>query len=205
MADFEGIIKQHAGDDGSIPASAIGSIVTAIKQTVGNEFVEKERYKAKLSEIDTLKEQSQTAGDAAMTAEKWKTKYDALRHDFEQYKADQAAKETRAAKEAAYREILKDAEVPEQHFAKVLKYSDVDSVELDADGKAKNAKELLKAIKEEWSDHIPTTTTQGASTATPPEQTKGATVLSVEEIKKIEDTSERQQAWALHLAAQQQN
>lgn len=203
MADFESIIKQHAGEDGSIPSTAIGTIVTAIKQAVGNEFVEKERYKAKLTEIDTLKEQTQTAEDNATTAEKWKTKYDALKHDFEQYKADQAAKEARAAKEAAFRDILKDAGIPEQHYAKVLKYSDIDGVELDPDGKAKNAKELLKSLKEEWSDHIPTTTTQGASTANPPDKTKGATVLSVDEIRKIEDTSERQQAWALHLAAQQ--
>lgn len=168
MADFETIIKKHAGDDGSIPASAINAVVSAIKTAVGNEYVDKERYKAKLTEIDTLKEQQQTADDKATTAEKWKTKYESLKTEFDTYKTDQAKKQEHAEKEAAFRELLKDAGIPERHMAKVLKYSDVDAVELDADGKIKTAKELLKSITEEWSDHIEQKTTQGAQTTTPP-------------------------------------
>ena len=40
MADFEKIISEYADTDGNIPKAAIGTVVTAIKQAVGNEFVD---------------------------------------------------------------------------------------------------------------------------------------------------------------------
>ena len=46
MADFEGIVKKHVDEAGNIFASAINALVSAIKNAVGNEFVDKERYKA---------------------------------------------------------------------------------------------------------------------------------------------------------------
>lgn len=198
MADFEGIVKKHLGEDGSIPASAINAIVSAIKNAVGNEYVEKERYKAKLAEIDTLKEQTQTAEDNATTAEKWKDKYNALKSDFETYKQDQAKREEHATKETAYKELLRDAGIPERHMVKVLKYSDVDAVELDDKGKIKSAKDLLKEIKEEWSDHIEKTDKKGADTSTPPAGS-GKTYSSKAEIYKIKDATERQKAIAENI------
>ena len=193
MADFEAIVKNHAGDE--VPETAIKAIVSAIKTAVGNEYVEKERYKAKLSEIDALKEKAQTAEDDATTAEKWKTKYTALKSEFEDYKQDQARKAEHAEKETAYRELLKDAGIAERHIPKILKYSDIDAVELDEKGKIKTAKELMKEIKEEWSDHIEQTHTQGAQTATPP-VSNGKTYKSKDEIFAIKDASERQKAIA---------
>lgn len=198
MADFENIVRQHAGED--IPETAIKAIVTAIKTAVGNEYVEKERYKAKLTEIDTLKEQQQTAEDNATTAEKWKDKYDNLKSEFDNYKQEQVKQAEHHEKEAAYKELLRDAGIPERHMSKILKYSDVDSVELDEHGKIKTAKELLKEIKEEWSDHIEQRNTQGAQTATPPANS-GGTVKSREEIYARDESgrfklnaSERQKA-----------
>lgn len=168
MADFESIVKSHANEDGSIPAEAIMRLTKAIRTAVGNEFVEKSRYKEKLEEIDALKAEKQTAEDSAVTAEKWKTKYEALKNDFEQFKADQTAKETRAAKEEAYRELLTAAGIPDKRLAAVLKVSDLDSLEL-MDGKFKDADKLTESIKSEWADFIPTTTITGVQTATPPE------------------------------------
>lgn len=180
MADFESIIKNHLNDEGNIPSSAINAIVTAIKTAVGNEFVDKERYKAKLTEIDTLKEQQQTAEDSATTAEKWKTKYQALKDDFDAYKSDQTAKETRSAKENAYRELLKAAGITEKRIASILKVSDIDSVELDDKGAIKGADKLVDSIKTEWADFIPATTTQGAQTATPPVTTNQKTYTAAD-------------------------
>ena len=168
MADFESIVRSHANEDGSIPAEAIAKLTKSINTAVGNEFVDKTRYKAKLEEIDTLKADKQTAEDNATTAGKWKTKYEALKSDFEQYKADQTAKETRAAKEEAYRELLTAAGIPDKRLAAVLKVSDLDSLEL-MDGKFKDADKLTESIKSEWADFIPTTTVTGVQTATPPE------------------------------------
>lgn len=194
MADFEGIIKKHVGEDGNIPAGSISSIVSAIKAAVGTEFVEKERYKAKLTEIDALKEKQQAAEDTATTAEKWKDKYSDIKKQFEDYKVEQTKKETRATKEKAYTEILKDAGITtEKAIAKVIKYTNFDELELDDSGKIKDAKERMKSVKEEWSELVSETHTAGAETPHPPTTGKGGG-MTKEEIMQIKDTTERQKA-----------
>lgn len=212
MADFESIIKNHAKDDGAIPATAINALATAIKTAVGNEYVEKERYKAKLTEIDALKEQQQTAEDNATTAEKWKTKYDALKSDFDSYKADQTAKETKAAKSDAYRALLKEAQVNEKRHDVILKCDSdkIDAIELDKDGQIKGKDKLIESVKAEWADFITTTTTTGAQTANPPAN-NGSVLRTKEDIYKkdehgryVLDANERQKAWGEIIAAQQQ-
>lgn len=198
MADFTEIIKKHAGEDGNIPAAAIQTLVTAISNAVGNEYVAKERYKEKLNEIDELTGKLQTAEDSVATAEKWKTKYEAVKEDFANFKADQAKKESRAAKETAYRALLKQAGVSEKRIEAVLKVSDVDGVELNDKGEISDAKDRLKSIKDEWADFIETTEVKGAQTPNPPMNTGGHT-MTIEDIDKIRDAGERQRAMAQNL------
>lgn len=198
MADFESIIKTHTGEDGSIPADAIAKLVKAISTTVGNEFVDKARYKAKLDEIDELQGKLQTAEDSVTTAEKWKVKYEAVKKDFSDFKADQAKKDTRTAKETAYRALLKEAGVSEKRIEAVLKVSDVDGVELTDKGEIKGADKLTASIKDEWADFIETTEVQGAQTPHPPANTGGSTTTK-EQIMNIKDTGERQRAIAQNM------
>ena len=194
MADFAKIIREHGGD---ISETAINAITSAIKTAVGNEYVEKERYKAKLTEIDTLKEQAQTADDKATTAEKWQDKYNSLKADFDKYKGDVQAKETKAAKEKAYREALKDANLNEKGVEKALKYADWDKIELDEEGKLKDAKSHVKNAREEWAEYVVKNGQRGAETHNPPENGGGGrTYKTKDEIMKIADTVERQKAIA---------
>lgn len=174
MADFESIIKGYCSEDGGIPSDAIAKLTKAISSTVGNEFVEKTRYKAKLEEIDTLKAEKQTAEDSATTAERWKTKHDALKAEFDNYKNDVEARETRSAKEKAYRALLKAVNAEEKYHDKLVKASadDIDKIELDNDGNVKNVDKLTDKIKSDWSDFIRTETETGADTPKPP--TSGA-------------------------------
>lgn len=204
MADFESIIKNHAKEGGDVPAAAIPALVTAIKTAVGNEYVDKERYKAKLTEIDTLKEQQQTAEDSATTAGKWKDKYDTLKTEFEGYKAEVAGKEARAKKAEALREIAKDAGLSEAGIAKAVKYADFDKIELDDKGAVKDRANVLKGLKEEWPEYIQTTQTLGANTANPPANDGGKAVKTKAEILAIKDATERQTAWRDYMAAQTQ-
>lgn len=197
MADFEEIIKKHVDGEGNIPASAIGTVVAAIKTAVGNEFVDKARYKAKLDEIDELKTKQQTAEDNATTAEKWKTKYDALKDEFKEFKNAQTAKETRSAKEKAYREILKEEGISEKRIDAVIKVSNVDGVEFGEDGKIKDADKLREEIRKEWSDFIVTTEKKGVNPPAPPSNSGGA--MTKESIMAIKDRSERRAAIAQNL------
>lgn len=197
MADFESIIKSHAGEDGSIPAEAIAKLCKAINTAVGNEFVDKARYKAKLDEIDTLKAEKQTAEDNATTAGKWKTMYDDLKEQFDTYKTEQTGKEAKAAKAAAYRELAKQAGVGDKWLDTVVKVATntgaIDAMEMEGD-KAKDAEKLVDAIKSEFSDFVGAPRTDGVRTATPPASTGGGKTKA--EILDIKDTAERQQAIA---------
>lgn len=147
------------------------------------------RLKDVQKELDTLK--AQVAKDEKAREGK---DYDALKQEFEDYKAEVKRKAERAAKEEAYKSILKDAGIPERHFAKILKYSDVDGVELDDKGEITTRKEILKAVKDEWGDHITTEEKQGAESHNPP--AGGKPTKTKEEIMQIKDSAERQKAIA---------
>ena len=121
--DFEEIIRRYATDGGDIPAGQTGALVEALKTAVGKGFVDKARYKAKLDELEDYKQKALAAQDGASSAEKWKTKYDALKDDFEAFKTEQTKKETRAAKEKAYRELLRQAGVSEKRLDAVMRVS----------------------------------------------------------------------------------
>jgi hypothetical protein len=192
--DILSILKSNVDESGNISSEKFSEVANAINNAVGKEFVDKKRYNEKLTEIDALKGEKQNAEDKATGAEKWKTKYDALKDDFEAYKKDVSAKESKATKENAYKKLLKAAGVSEKRIDAVLKVSDVDSLEMKDDGSFKDSDKILDSIKEEWSDFITTTETRGAKTATPPKSTN--VKMTKEEIMKIEDDGERQKAIA---------
>lgn len=193
--DILEILKKHVDESGNISSAKFSDVVNAINSAVGKEFVEKKRYNDKLTEIDALKGEKQNAEDKATSAERWKTKYDALKDDFEAYKKDITAKESKAARSNAYKELLKQAGVSEKRLDAVLKVSDIDSLEMGDDGKFKDSDKILEGIKTEWADFITTTQTQGAQTSTPPSNNGGGKMTKAD-IMKIKDTSERQKAIA---------
>lgn len=129
--------------------------------------------------------------------------YLALKNQYDTLVREQAEKDTHRAKEAAYREILKAAGVPEKRIAGILKVSaeTVDAMELDEEGKAKEADKLTEAAKSEWEDFIPTTTEHGAPQHNPPANNGGG--MTKADIYKKDDhgryvlsAAERQQAIA---------
>lgn len=169
MANFEEILSKHQDTSGVIPAAAITTLISAIKQAVGNEFVDKARYKAKLDEIDELKTKQQTAEDSATTAEKWKTKYDALKTEYGDYKTSVESEKSAAAKKTAYVEqVLKTANINPKLHDKIAKLTDLTTVELDADGKVKDADKLVASLKTEWADFVGAPTDTGVPTTNPP-------------------------------------
>lgn len=126
--------------------------------------------------------------------------YKALKKQFDEYKAEQEGKETKAAKEKAYRALLQEAGVSEKRLESVLKVSDVDSVELDEKGAIKGADKLTESIKSEWADFITTTQTRGASTSNPPANNPSGAMTKADIYKKDEhgrymlSAAERQKA-----------
>lgn len=123
--------------------------------------------------------------------------YDKLKEEFDTYKKEQEAKETKASKEKALKDLLSDMKMSDKGTSQVLKWMGVEKIELDENGKIKDASNLRKSIKEDWGDYIQTEGAQGAQTANPPGGTNGSgTGKTKAEILKIKDAKERQQAIA---------
>ena len=189
-----------------LEADAIEDIIQAHTETVN-------ALKDKLDGLEELKAENARLKDVEAENDNLKKEvakhsdkdYDKLKAEFDAYKKDIENKEVRAKKEGAYKDILKDAGIPERHFAKILKYSDVDGVEFEEDGKIKGADKILESIKEEWSDHIESTQKKGATTSKPPKNTAGGKSLNKDEIMKITDAKERKEKLKEYLLEEGDN
>ena len=173
-----------------IEEEKIDQIIEAHSETVDSLKADRDSYKEdaeKLKDVQKELDDLKAKGDDG-----WKEKHDRLKEEFDQYKNDVQEKETKAAKEAAYRAILKDANLSEKGIEKAIKYADWDKIELDTDGKLKGANEHIKAVREEWAEYVTTTTTTGAKTSTPPANNGGKTGKTKEEIMAIRDPAVRQ-------------
>ena len=173
-----------------IEEEKIDQIIEAHSETVDSLKADRDSYKEdaeKLKDVQKELDDLKAKGDDG-----WKEKHDRLKAEFDQYKNDVQAKETKAEKEAAYRAILKDANLSEKGIEKAIKYAEWDKIELDADGKLKGANDHIKAVREEWAEYVTTTTTTGAKTSTPPANNGGKTGKTKEEIMAIRDPAVRQ-------------
>ena len=168
----------------------IDQIIEAHSETVDSLKADRDSYK---EDAEKLKDVQKELDDLkAKDDDGWKEKHDRLKEEFDQYKSDVQEKETKAAKEAAYRAILKDANLSEKGIEKAVKYADWDKIELDADGKLKGENDHIKSVREEWAEYVTTTTTTGARTSTPPANNGGKTGKTKEEIMAIRDPAVRQ-------------
>ena len=173
-----------------IEEEKIDQIIEAHSETVDALKADRDSYKEdaqKLKDVQKELDDLKAKGDDG-----WKEKHDRLKDEFDTYKKDVEAKETKAAKEAAYRAILKDANLSEKGIEKAIKYAEWDKIELEADGKLKDANDHIKAVREEWAEYVTTTTTTGAKTSTPPANNGGKTGKTKEEIMAIRDPAVRQ-------------
>ena len=186
----------------SIEDEKIDQIIEAHTETVNALKEDRDKYKEDAEKLPGVQKQLDDALEEAKNSnsDAWEAKYNALKEDFDDYKNDIAAKETKTAKNNAYRALLKEIGISDRRIDSVLRVSKVDDIELDKNGKIKDVDTLKESIKTEWADFIQTTAAHGAQTATPPSST-GGTVLTKEEIYATDEhgryklsASERQEA-----------
>ena len=180
MAFTRSTIRNLAKDSGVELPKELEDALVSEHLTARDAYAE-EQVKAELAKQPTEK-----AGNVKDSEE-----YKTLKKSFDDYKAEVATKETKAAKEAAYRAILKDANLSEKGIEKAIKYAEWDKIELEADGKLKGASDHIKSVKEEWAEYVTTTTTTGAKTSTPPANTGSGTGKTRDEIIAIRDGATR--------------
>lgn len=162
---IEQIIEAHA------------ETVEALKEKATTYEADAKKLQGVQTELDDLK---QSGGE-------WQKKYEKEHADFEAFKADQTKKETAAAKEKAYRALLKEAGVFEKRIDAIVKITDISGFELDENGKIKDAKSVTDSIKTEYADFIVTTSERGAGAATPPPRQNDGDVMTKEKIYEMKD------------------
>ena len=180
----------------NIEEDKIEQIIDAHSETVDALKAERDGFKedaAKLAAVQKELDELKAKGDDG-----YKAKYEAEKAAHDALKADIAAKETKKAKTDAYRELLKGANIDEKRIATILRAEapTIDKIELDADGKIKNAEQYTQSIKSDWADFIVTQSAKGTNTATPPANGGAASTKTKEDILKIKDAGERQKAIA---------
>lgn len=97
-----------------------------------------------------------------------KERYDTLANSV-------SAEKERAAKEKAYRALLKSANIEEKHHDQLVRASaeDINNIEFDENGNVKNSNELTGKIKTNWSSFVRSETETGAQTPNPPANNGG--------------------------------
>lgn len=151
-------------------------------------------------EQDDLKEQLKKAQADLKDAQKngggddseWKQKYESERDAFKKFKDDQTAKDSRTAKESAYRKLLEESKVSAKVIDNVLKVTNFEEIELDDKGQIKDAADVKKKIESDWSGFIEKSNTTGADVKNPPTNDGGTgSYTSREEARKgVKSTAE---------------
>ena len=201
--------SQGIEDDELIDKLVAGHMetVSALKDRLEEAETSADELKKITKERDGLKEQL-SKGDS------YKDKYDTLKKEFDKYKADIDSEKATNKRAEAYKIMLKESGISDKRIESVLKLARVDGlidkIELDDNGKIKDAESVKKAISETYSEYIESTQTNGANTAKPPAN-EGKTWLSRAEIYAKDEkgryklsTEERQKAIAESLSANNQ-
>lgn len=189
-----------------ITGEQIDVIIEAHAETVDGLKEERDGYKANSETLKTVRQELAQAKNELETlrnngGDDWEGKYNQIKKEYDDYKTDINTKESKRAKETAYRNVLKDAGLSERGIAKAVKYADWDSIEMDGE-EVKDVKALVKTAKEEWAEYIVKSSINGARTQTPPNGGGGEILSKADIYKKDENgryvmsASERQKALA---------
>lgn len=187
-----------------IEEEKIDEIISMHTDTVDGLKADLEKAQAGAKDLSKLQRQLEQAQSDLEAAKKdgWQDKYNDVKREFDTYKQEQESKVARAAKETAYRALLKEAGISEKRLDTVVKAAMVDGVldgiELDEKGAIKDAAKLAESVKSDWADFIVQTQTNGVQVSNPPAN-GGATYSSKDEIMKIKDPTERQNAIAANI------
>lgn len=134
----------------------VDSIIEMHGETVDGLKAERDGYKNDAGKLtDTLKRLEEAEKQLKENGkDSWKVKYDAIKEEFEGFKSETTRKATRAAKETAYRALLRENGVSDKRLDAVLRVTDLEKLEMNGD-QIKDRDKVSESIKTEWADFIP--------------------------------------------------
>lgn len=150
-------------------------ILEAHTETLTEIRQERDRYKADAEKLPGVQQELEELRAAAEkdAQNPYKAQYEAVKKQFDDYKADVEAQQVKSAKVTAYRKMLTDAGVSEKAIDLILKATELDDLELTEQGEFKNAEELKKTIPVKYDGFIVKEETHGAPEQNPPGSAAG--------------------------------
>ena len=150
----------------SLTDEQVSSIIEAHTETVDGLKAQAARYKEAAEKLPGV--QKELDDLKANNGDDYKAKYEKEKGDFAAYKAQVEKADANRVKEGLYKKIAKDAGLSEKGIEKAIKYADWEKIELDEKGEIKDAKGQIKALRDEWPEHIVTKVENDNQTPTPP-------------------------------------
>ena len=175
----------------------VDTIIEAHTDTVDGLKADVSRYKSDAEKLPGVQKQLddlKAAGDGG-----YKEKYEKEHSDFEAFKSDITAKETKAAKEKAVRAYFESKNITGANLDLAMRGCGTEMAALEMDGeKIKDTKSLDALLTGTYKGLISTTLTKGANPATPPGST-GSGAMTKDQIMQIKDRAERRAAIAANI------
>ena len=179
----------------------IDQIIEAHSETVDGLKDKLKAAEEKANKLDDV--QKELDGLKANNGDDYKAKYEAEKKAFADYKADQTAKEAKAAKEAAVKAYFEGKNITGTNLAIAMRGARDEIAGIELDGTSiKDTSALDALVSGEFAGLVVTTTKQGAATATPPTNTGGSKLTRADIFKRddkgryIMSTADRQRALA---------
>lgn len=145
----------------------VDTIIEAHTDTVDGMKADLSKYKADAEQLPALQKELDALKEKG--GEGYQEKYEALKAEFETYKTDVTAKETKAAKEAAARAYFEAKNITGKNLELAMRGSGSEIAALEMDGdKIKDSTALDALVSGVYSGLVSTTVTKGAQTANPP-------------------------------------
>lgn len=173
--------------------AAHSETVNSLKDEIDKYKEAAEKYKADAEKLPELQKRLD-----ALENNHLQDDYDALKKEYEDFKNDVKNKETRKAKETAYRDMLKEAGISDNVIPLIIKATDFNEVELDRENNIKNKPDVAEKIKRDYDGFI---VSQNVKTEKPetPIENKGSAIMDKKAIMEIADPQERQKAIAANM------
>jgi len=136
----------------------VQSLIDLHTEVTDNLKAEIKKYKEDAEKLSDVQRQLDEANSKISAAEKddYKGKYESEKAAHDKLKEDIKIKETTAKKSTAFKAYLKEKGYSDNGITKITKYGDyIKDIELDEDGKIKDADKLIGKVETEWSEYKP--------------------------------------------------
>ena len=158
-----------------IPDNKIELIFDEYANAIAGITADRDKYKEQADKLASVEKELVKAQAKAEELETVSEQLKKVRAEYADFKAGVDADKVKAVKEKAYRQLLQETGISEKAIDKIIKVTDLAGVEIDDKNNVKDKTEIIKNIKNEWSDFIVTQTERGAEVANPPTNTGGST------------------------------